>query len=206
MTYFDIPRHVVFPHSFPFSFHFCLAVRHYCKSSDGRTSRLTYCADLVLSIPSVVTRSLRWQRASPPSRPKPGHSIQYQLSQHGSRLSFSMENRSFDDAGPTPQIQGESSIFYYWLVKASSRNVFSQSIPRDLLRTWTDYLGQPSTGFRIFSPPVACPSTTCYISHKAYQSFHVVSPESFVGVEGGSSLPIRLDRRRPSATFLITRS
>jgi hypothetical protein len=96
-----------------------------------------------------------------------------------------MENRSFDNAGPTPQIQGESSIFYYWLVKAIEPEPF---LPINSTRS-TPYLAGLSRstlhGLSYFQPP--CCMSMHHMLHQP-QSLsipHVISSESFVGVQGG---------------------
>jgi hypothetical protein len=119
---------VLFPSFLPFFNYFCLAP-WLQRSLQLQFRRSHISAYLLCRSGPVdllqVTRSLRWQRESPPNRPEPGHSILDHLSQHCSRLSFSMENRSFDNAGPAPQPQGESSIILLLARKSHLAGSFS---------------------------------------------------------------------------------
>lgn len=82
-----------------------------------------------------------------------------------------MENRSFDNAGPAPQAQGESSIIL--LLARKSHRVGSFS-PNHFLEIYLGRLFGSTLHHRpqafVFSAPGACPCTTCCVRHKAYQS------------------------------------
>lgn len=115
-----------------------------------------------------VTRSLRWP-ASPPSRPVPGDLTLDHFSQHGLRLSFSMGNRSFSNAGPVPQAEGESRIIL--LLARESHRAGSFSSPNQFHEIYLGGLsGSTLNRLSSLQSPVACRYTTCCIRHKAYQS------------------------------------
>lgn len=120
--------------------------------------------------------------------------------QQGSRLSFSMENRSFDNAGPAPQAQGESSIILLLACKRHLAGSFSPNHFREI------YLGRLSGSTLHHRQAFVFSSPCCVSMHRMLHppqslSIPMLSLRTLLACRVGPGLPIWLDRGWPPTTF-----